>query len=124
MLSIDEQFPRPLLGLNGYEDVSVVLEFTEELDEKIKESAQLYQNQPNPFNGETMIQFFIPEEGDVDITFFDMSGKSIYTISDRYGSGVNAVRLTRSDLSLLEGLIYYQMSFKGVILSRKMVIGG
>lgn len=124
MISIDEHFPKPLVGLKGYEDVTVELEFSEEFNALHAESAQLYQNQPNPFNGETIIQFFIPEEGEVDITFFDMNGKTLYTISDHYGSGVNAIRLTRSDLSLLEGLIYYQMSFKGAVLSRKMVIGG
>ncbi len=124
MISIDERFPKPLMGLKGYEDITIELEFTQERHKQPEESAQLYQNQPNPFNGETIIQFFIPEEGVVDITFYDMSGKSLYTISGRYGAGVNAVRLTRSDLSMLEGLIYYQMSFKGAVLSRKMIIGG
>ena len=35
----------------------------------------LYQNEPNPFKGTTVIGYDLPEAGDVTLTLFDISGK-------------------------------------------------
>lgn len=109
-----------------YEDLDnadVSLQFEEGLSLDIpSEKAQLYQNQPNPFTGETVIQFRIPEAGEVSITFFSSAGQLIYDISDKYGPGVNAVQLTRSDLSLLEGVVFYRMSYLDQVITRRMVL--
>jgi len=40
----------------------------------------LSQNFPNPFNAMTSIQYTLPEESDVTITIFDMTGKKIRTL--------------------------------------------
>ena len=92
-----------------------------ELSEKARE-ASLYQNQPNPFTGETVIQFEIPRAGEVAISFFSSSGQLIYSVTDVYGLGVNAIQLSRSDLQLLDGIIFYRMAYEGQVVTRRMVI--
>jgi hypothetical protein len=49
----------------------------------IPESYQLKQNFPNPFNPTTTIPFFIPEQSDVKISIYDVTGRMIKTLYDR-----------------------------------------
>ena len=69
-----------------------------------------------------MIQFEIPDAGEVDLSFFDASGRFIYGVTGQYGQGVNAVQLTRSDLRQLEGVILYRLKYRDQVITRKMVI--
>ena len=101
---------------------SLSINFERGLDVYTPAEIHLYQNQPNPFTGETVIQFDIPDGGDVDLSFYDVSGRFIYGITDTYGPGINAVQLTRSDLRLLEGIILYRMKYRDHVITRKMVI--
>ncbi len=122
MISLDNFRIKPLIVSSDYLENSIEIEFVESLDVSSEAEVLLYQNQPNPFNGETMIQFYIPESDEVSISFYDGSGRLINTISDRYNEGINAIRLTDQDLAHFEGLVYYQMTYRGEHLSRKMVV--
>jgi len=47
---------------------------------EIPSSYAVYQNYPNPFNPETSIKYDLPEENDVAITVFDLTGKQVATL--------------------------------------------
>jgi len=112
----------PEVVLATEERGSLLLDFEEGLDLVASSAISLYQNQPNPFTGETIIQFEIPKGGEVDLSFFDASGRFIYGIIDDYGPGINAIQLTRSDLKLLSGVILYRMKYRDQVVTRKMVL--
>ena len=41
---------------------------------------QLFQNQPNPFSGQTSISYYIPEAGPVQIAVTDLSGRTVQVV--------------------------------------------
>ena len=41
---------------------------------------QLSQNYPNPFNPSTTISFSIPEDGNVNLSIYDITGRLVYTL--------------------------------------------
>ncbi|MCK5147020.1 CotH kinase family protein [bacterium] len=42
------------------------------------EAFQLLQNYPNPFNPETVIEFYLPGDGDIYLSVFDINGRLVY----------------------------------------------
>jgi len=122
MISLQEEKKEALVATVNYADIPVVLEFSESISIKRPDIVELYQNQPNPFNGETIIQFYIPHKGEVRLSFFDNRGRQLHEVTQEYTAGINAIRLTHDDLALFEGVIYYQMSYQNQLYSRRMII--
>ena len=81
----------------------------------------LYQNEPNPFNGETMIGFEIPTSGDATLTVYDVTGKILYTKVDGYAKGYNVVTVNRNDLPTV-GVVYYKLENGDNVATKKMII--
>ncbi|MBI5402395.1 MAG: T9SS type A sorting domain-containing protein [Ignavibacteriae bacterium] len=50
----------------------------------IVEGFKLHQNYPNPFNPKTNIRFSVLKPGDVNITVYDISGKTVKTLFNGY----------------------------------------
>ena len=82
---------------------------------------ELYQNSPNPFNESTIIGFSLANEGNVNIKFFDLSGKVIKAVNGNFKSGVNQMVINAKELQS-SGVIYYQLEAQGFIATRKMII--
>ncbi len=80
----------------------------------------LYQNTPNPFKGETMIGFNLPEAAAATITVSDVSGKVIKIVSGDYAQGYNQVTLNSSELA--NGVLYYQLDTDNYTATKKMII--
>lgn len=58
----------------------------------------LAQNYPNPFNSGTNISFIIPEEGDVEFTIYDLSGrKLVKLVDDHLSKGRHEVKWNSMD---------------------------
>ena len=49
-------------------------------DSNLPDRYTLHQNYPNPFNPRTVIRYELPNEGNVSITIFDLSGKQIRSL--------------------------------------------
>jgi uncharacterized repeat protein (TIGR01451 family) len=81
----------------------------------------LYQNQPNPWNGQTLIGFDLPEEGIATLTVYDVAGKVVKTISNSYRRGYNTIMLTSRDLPS-SGILYYRLESGGYSATKKMMI--
>lgn len=43
----------------------------------------LYQNYPNPFNPETVISYYLPEDGNVELKILNGLGKEVMTIFNK-----------------------------------------
>jgi len=86
-----------------------------------KKQAELHQNEPNPFNDESIIDFYIPKAGPVSFTFYDVSGRVVHEIKGTYEAGDRSILIKKESLSG-PGIIYYHMEYEDQRLRRKMVI--
>ena len=80
----------------------------------------LDQNNPNPFSSTTAISFTLPEAGEATLKIFDITGKTIKTITGQYAKGANEVILNADDFSA-QGVMFYELESKGFKATKKMI---
>ncbi len=86
---------------------------------------ELYQNRPNPFEDQTTIGFYLPEAGPVQLTVYDMAGKTLHTQRATFDSGYHELMVRRSDLLQSGGgILYYTLESGRRRQTRKMVLLG
>ena len=89
-------------------------------------SLVLGQNQPNPFNPSTTIQFTLPSRGDIELTVFDATGARVSTIaSGLYDAGPHNVRWNGTDGNgsrVASGVYFYRLKTNSSELTRKMTL--
>jgi hypothetical protein len=82
---------------------------------------ELYQNTPNPFNGETMIGFNLPAAATATLTINDVTGKVLKLIRVDGVKGFNSVVVNAKDLPA-SGVLYYTVECDNFTATKKMVI--
>ena len=86
----------------------------------------LGQNYPNPFNPTTWIPFYLPSEGKVKISIYNVKGELVRVLRDRtMDAGAHSVIWDGTDLKgklAASGLYFCIMKFKGSVQSRKLVL--
>lgn len=87
-----------------------------------RNTPELYQNQPNPFQDQTMVRFYLTQSEEVTLTFSDISGKVLHTIQNNFGAGQNQVLINRSDLSTEDQIINYSLKIGETIISKQMLL--
>ncbi len=81
---------------------------------------KLYQNYPNPFNPETVISFLIPKSGLVILEVFDILGRKVSTVNNRWmQAGFHTIRY--NVLELASGIYFYRVTFNGKSLTKTMI---
>jgi hypothetical protein len=85
------------------------------------EDFALFQNEPNPFAGHTVIVFTLPSAMDATLTVFDVTGKVVWSLEGSYVQGLNEVKVNRKDLSA-SGVLYYRLDANDFTATKKMVI--
>lgn len=80
----------------------------------------LYQNRPNPFLQESTISFYVPNNAQVKLSLFDVTGKRLHTLEGNYSKGLHAVNI---DLSTVQyhGVLYYRMEANDFTATKKMI---
>lgn len=73
----------------------------------------LFQNEPNPFNRGTAIQFILPSSREVTFKFFDVSGKQVDVLNGQYKEGKNVINLDRRQWMEESKVIFYRMETEG-----------
>lgn len=88
---------------------------------EVKEDAfTLYQNRPNPTNGETIIDFSIENEKSVELVIHDVTGKAVYRSKAHANKGMNQFKVQTHSFS--SGVYYYSVSDGKNVATRKMVV--
>ena len=82
---------------------------------------ELYQNTPNPFSGETMIGFWLPESTQATLRVMDVTGKELYRVSGRYSAGNHQLSLEAGSLPEVKGVLFYQLETKSGVMNKRMV---
>jgi hypothetical protein len=102
-------------------DVDII--FTQDGEPVDGNTFALYQNQPNPFNGQTRIGFVLPGAMEAQLSVYDMTGRAIITMKGDYKAGYNEMTIRESDLPA-SGVYYYQLDAEGYSASKKMILTG
>jgi len=81
----------------------------------------IQQNNPNPFNATTKINFYLPQKGNVKITIYNLLGKKIAELPEKsYEAGQNSAEFFAENLS--SGTYFYTLKWKENILHGKMLL--
>jgi len=82
---------------------------------------ELYQNEPNPFDGQTVIGFNLPQATRAGIHISDATGRLLKVITGDFAKGYNQIRLQRSELPAT-GVLTYTIQTGRHTATRKMVV--
>lgn len=89
--------------------------------ESIPGEYSLKQNFPNPFNPSTVINYQLPESRHVILKVFDALGNEISTLVNRkINAGYHSVNFNAENLG--SGIYFYQLSTKGFVKTKKMMV--
>ena len=81
---------------------------------------QLMQNVPNPATGMTKIEYVLPEYGKASLNIYSALGQLMYSDTQEGVEGSNFFEVNASKLA--DGVYYYTLTFKDIILTKKMVV--
>ncbi len=80
---------------------------------------ELLQNTPNPFNGETLIKFALPETGTATVKVFDITGKTLYSKTATFHKGLNSI--VYKPENNVQGILFYQIEYNGKRATKRML---
>lgn len=110
-----------ILTSNGCTAPSAPGEIQTDKIESNNNELKLHQNNPNPFNPTTVINFNLPTSGKVTLKVFDISGKEVgVLINDYLEAGEHSVQFDGSTLS--SGIYYYKLVNGNQTQMRKMIL--
>jgi hypothetical protein len=103
----------------GLEVREVKLGYRTEEGTEMVSSYDLYQNEPNPFRGSTVISFNLPEAAQASLKVYDVTGKVLYRTNGDYTKGLNSVKIQGLNAS---GVLYYQLNSDDYTATKKMIV--
>jgi len=82
---------------------------------------RLSQNYPNPFNPATQIRYELPQQSDVRLDVFDMTGRQVATLVEgQVAAGTHTVTFDATNLS--SGVYIYRLQAGSVVISKKLTL--
>ena len=82
---------------------------------------ELMQNEPNPFKGQTSVNFLMPEAAAATLSVYDVTGKEISVRNISANKGLNSETFTREQLGA-SGVLYYTLKSGDFTATKKMII--
>lgn len=80
----------------------------------------MYQNEPNPFQDITNIEFNLPEAGEATLTILDVTGKVILERTKSFSKGLQSFQITKGDLNH-QGVMIYKIESGQYSATAKMI---
>lgn len=81
----------------------------------------LFQNYPNPFNGSTRLSYFLPADGFVKLSVYDIEGREIETVVEEFQrAGEHSLGYSANDLP--SGVYFLKLKSAGFSAFRKMIL--
>jgi hypothetical protein len=82
---------------------------------------ELKQNYPNPFADRTTVEYVLPSNGELSVHVKDMLGRTIYDRNEGFLTA--GTHQTDLDLTRMEaGVYFYTVTFKGISITKKMIV--
>ena len=89
----------------------------------IPKEFKLFQNFPNPFNPDTIIQFSIPKDGNVELEIFDVLGKKVATLIDEFKkAGTHRISWNALNNNVSSGIYFVKMQSESFVQINKMLM--
>ena len=108
-------------NIGNYLFKNSILTSASNLSLEIQTDFKLFQNDPNPFNPMTKINFEIPKSTGVKITVFDVTGKEVEVlVNERLQAGMYETDWNAS--AYPSGVYFYRMVTDGYSETRKMML--
>jgi hypothetical protein len=86
---------------------------------------ELKQNYPNPFNPSTTLSFAVPNDADVSVQVYDITGKLVTTlVNAKMAAGYHNVEWNGTDsqgLRVATGIYFYKMTAGNFVQTKKML---
>jgi hypothetical protein len=109
-----------ITAAEAYNASSELLDVALEFRGNTEADFALYQNEPNPFNGVTVIGFDLPHAGLAVLNIYDIDGRLVKRISDNFNAGYNQFEIKRKELGA-NGAYYYRLISGEYAASKKMI---
>ena len=77
---------------------------------------------PNPVRSESKIDFYLPEDGQAEIRFFDISGRILHSSQNNYSSGMQSMIIPFDKIGFRTGILGCQVLSNGCMLSNRFVL--
>ena len=85
----------------------------------------LYQNAPNPFNGDTVLSYNLRQRGDITLSVYSLTGQKIWEQADKsVNPGRHSVRwnaVNSSGPTLSTGIYLYTLRYEGMVSVGRML---
>jgi hypothetical protein len=100
----------------------------DEMDESanLPDGFTLFQNQPNPFNPETQISYFLPQDCQVRLTIYNLLGQRVKTLYEGHqGAGIQTLTWDGTNdqgQKLSSGIYFYRLQAEQFQQTKKMVL--
>jgi hypothetical protein len=115
--------------ITGYDPVYITpseLNFIKKNEDHIPTDGQMIKNYPNPFKSATTIQFDIPNQGQVNLIVYDLSGNHVKTlVNETRNAGNYSIDWDGKDESgnkMSTGTYYYVLKIEDQQVSKKMIL--
>lgn len=89
--------------------------------ETVPAGYSLEQNYPNPFNPSTIISYTLPNEGNIVLKIFDITGKEVETLDSGYKQAGRHTITLNAD-SFASGVYFYQLNAGSFTITKKFVL--
>ena len=91
-------------------------------EENIMNGMQLFQNQPNPTNGATVINYNLNQITNITLLVYDITGKKVFESNQgKQAEGKHNINLEQGQLK--SGIYFYTLlSNEGNSLTKKMIV--
>ncbi len=104
----------------GNPSPSYTLNITVGIEEDALANMWLGQNIPNPTNGLTKIEYYVPLSGEIKFNVVDILGRNVYSRQEKVSTGKHSMDLHLTDLPA--GVYYYSLEFKDKRLVNKLIL--
>jgi len=110
----------------GYVDIKSATDAGEEDEFILPNEYSLAQNNPNPFNPSTKIQFELPRAGHIRLTVFNVLGQTVRTLCDeKLPGGKHSVIFDGKNNNggkIASGIYFYRLEAGDFTQSKKMIL--
>ncbi|MBX2870561.1 MAG: T9SS type A sorting domain-containing protein [Saprospiraceae bacterium] len=120
-MTINDAMTPALAFDEGMEDMRVALAFADHKEPTALDQDQLLQNQPNPFQDNTLIPFYLAEANEVQLRVVDLQGRIIYEQAGLMQAGHHQILLQADELRS-KGMLMYQLTVGTDTYSKRMVL--